>query len=52
MRSKYHVGEEERCRQDFGGETDGRDHLEDLEVDWKIIVSEPSRTEMEGCSLG
>lgn len=40
------------CRQDFGGETEERDHVKDLEVDGRITINGPSRTEMEGCSLG
>jgi hypothetical protein len=44
--------EEEKCRQYFGGETEGRDHVKDLEVDGRVIINGFSRTEMEGCSLG
>jgi hypothetical protein len=44
--------EGKKCRQDFGGETEGTDHVNDLEVDGRIIINGPSRTEMEGCSLG
>jgi hypothetical protein len=45
-------GGEEKGRQDFGGETEGGDHLEEVEVDGMIIINRPSRTEMEGFSLG
>jgi len=27
----------ERCVEDFGGETQGKDHLEDLRVNWKVL---------------
>jgi len=42
----------EKGRKDFGGKTEGRDHLEEIEVDGMIIIKNgPSRTEMGGCSL-
>ena len=34
--SKY--GREERCIQGFGGEASERDHLEDLDLDGRIIL--------------